>query len=127
MVLSHSVRDIIPLKSLIKEVEDNLGMDSKNLKFVSSYTVYEENNGFIVLSTSTSMTLDPKHMYTKYSWFRKNIRKEYIIQNIEYENHKAEIFTKYFKVNCLSGLGTCYLVSKPSDEKDFIKKWNLRS
>ena len=36
VALSHSVRALIPLKSLIKEVIDNLGIDSKNLKFVSS-------------------------------------------------------------------------------------------
>ena len=34
VVLSHSVRALLPLKSLIKEVIDNLGIDSDNLKFV---------------------------------------------------------------------------------------------
>ena len=44
VALSYSVRALIPLKSLIKEVIDNLGIDSENLKFVSSSTVYEDNN-----------------------------------------------------------------------------------
>ena len=47
VVLSHSVRALLPLKSLIKEVIDNLGIDSENLKFVSSSTIYEDNNGAI--------------------------------------------------------------------------------
>ena len=44
VVLSHSVRSLLPLKSLTKEVIDNLGIDSEKLKFVSSSTVYEDNN-----------------------------------------------------------------------------------
>ena len=43
--MSHSVRALIPLKSLIKEVIDNLGIGSENLKFLSSSTIYEDNNG----------------------------------------------------------------------------------
>ena len=40
VALSHSVRALIPFKSLIKEVIDNVGIDSENLKFVSSSTIY---------------------------------------------------------------------------------------
>ena len=38
--LSHSVRALLPLKSLIREVIDNLGIDSENLKFFSRSTIY---------------------------------------------------------------------------------------
>ena len=40
VALSHSVRALLPLKIIIKEVIDNLGIDSDNLKFVSSSTIY---------------------------------------------------------------------------------------
>ena len=40
VILSHSVRALLPLKSLIKEVIYNLVIDSENLKFVSSSIVY---------------------------------------------------------------------------------------
>ena len=43
VALSHYVRALIPLKSIIKEIIDNLGIDSEKLKFVSSSTIYEEN------------------------------------------------------------------------------------
>ena len=43
MVLSNFVRDLFPLKSLIKEVGDNLGMNIENLDIVSRSTVYEDN------------------------------------------------------------------------------------
>ena len=41
---SHSVRALLTLKSLIKEVIDNLGINCENLNFVSNSTVYEDNN-----------------------------------------------------------------------------------
>ena len=50
VALSHSVRALLTLKSLIKEVIDNLGIDSENLKFVSISTIYEDNNGAIVVA-----------------------------------------------------------------------------
>ena len=53
--LYHSVRDLITLKNLINEVIDNLVMDSDNLKFVSSSTVYCYNNGATVVATSLHM------------------------------------------------------------------------
>ena len=54
--LSHSVRALLPLTSLIKEVIDNLGIDIEKLKFVSRSTIYEDNNGSIVVATSPRMT-----------------------------------------------------------------------
>ena len=66
MELSHYVRDLLPLESLIKEVIDNLGIDSEKLKFVSSSTVYEENNGVIDVTTSPNMTPTSKHSSVKY-------------------------------------------------------------
>ena len=35
MELSHFIGALLPLKSLIKEVIDNLGIDNENLKFMS--------------------------------------------------------------------------------------------
>ena len=51
MALYHSVRDLLPLKIFIKDVIDNLGIDSEKLLFVSSSTVYENNNSAIVMET----------------------------------------------------------------------------
>ena len=44
VALSHSVRELLHLKSFIKELIKNSGFDSNNLKFVSSSTIYEYNN-----------------------------------------------------------------------------------
>ena len=94
MALCHYVRALLTLKCLIKEVIDNLGTDSENLKFVSSSTIYEDNNGAIVVATSPRMTPTSKHIDVKYHCFRQHVGKEFVICKIESENQKADIFTK---------------------------------
>ena len=83
VALSHSVRELLPLKSLIKEVIDNLGIDSEKLKFVSRSTIYEGDNGAIVVATSPHMTPESKHISVKYHWFRQNVGKEFVIRKIK--------------------------------------------
>ena len=75
MSLSHSVRELIPLKSITKEVIDNLGIESEKLKFVSSSTIYEDNNGIIVVETIPRTTPTSRHIYVKYHWFRQHVGK----------------------------------------------------
>ena len=82
------------MKSLTKEVIDNLGIDSENLKFVSSSTIYEDNNGAMVVATSPRMTPSSENISVKYHWFRQHVGKEFVIRKIESENQKADIFTK---------------------------------
>ena len=94
MALSHSVKALLPLKSLIKEVIDNLGIDCENLNFVSSSNAYEDNNGTIFVATSPSMTPSSNHIAVKYHWFRQHVGNESVIRKIESENQKADIFTK---------------------------------
>ena len=94
VALSHSVRELPPLKSLIKEVIENSGFDSEKLKFVSRYNIYADNNGAIVVETSPRMTPTSKHISVKYYWFRQHVGKEFVIRKIELENQKADIFTK---------------------------------
>ena len=73
--LSHFIRELTPLKTIIKEVIKNLGIDSDKLKFVSSSTVYEENNGAIIVETSPRITTTSKHIAVKYHWFRQKFEK----------------------------------------------------
>ena len=69
-------------------------IDSDNLKFVSSSTIYEDNNRAIAVETSPMMTPTPKHIAVKYHWFRQNVGKEFVMRKMESENQKADIFTK---------------------------------
>ena len=94
MALSHSIRALVPLKNIIKKVIYNLGIDSEKLKFMSSSTIYEDNNGAIVVATSPRMTPTSKHIAVKYHWFRQHVGKEFVIRKIDSENQKAYIFTE---------------------------------
>ena len=94
MALSYSVRALLPLKIIIKELIYNLGIDIEKLNFVSSSTVYEYNNGAMVVETIPSITPTSNHMDVKYHWFRQHVGREFLIWKIESENQKADIFTK---------------------------------
>ena len=101
MALSRSVRVLLQLKILIKEVIDNLGIDSGKLKFVSSSTVYVDTNGAISVSTSPRMTTASKSIVVKYHWFRQHVGIDFVIQKIDSENQKTGILTKVYKVKFL--------------------------
>ena len=75
MAVSHYVRALLPLKSLIKEVIDNLGTDRDNLKFVLSYTIYKDNNGSIVVATNSWINITSKQIAVNYHWFRQHVGK----------------------------------------------------
>ena len=94
MALSHSVRKLFPLKSLIKEVIENLVIDSEKMNFVSRSTIHEDNNVSIVVATSPGMIPTSNHIAVKYHWFMQNDGKEFVIRKIKSENQKSDIFTK---------------------------------
>ena len=75
VALSHSVRALLPLKSLINGVIDNLGIDREKLKFVLISNFCEDNNGSIVVVTSPRMTPTSKHIDVNYHWFRQHVGK----------------------------------------------------
>ena len=66
VALSNSVRAFPPLKSLTKEVINNLGIDSEKLKFVLRYNVYEDNNGSIGVVKTPRMTPTTNNIAVKY-------------------------------------------------------------
>ena len=51
------------MNSSIKEVVEKLGIYSEMLKFVSGFTVYEDNNGSIVVVKFPGMTPMSTHIY----------------------------------------------------------------
>ena len=59
-----------------------------------SSTFYEDNNGAVVVATSSRINHTSKHISVKYHWFKQKVGKEFVIRKIESENKKADIFTK---------------------------------
>ena len=94
VALSSSIGALLTLKSLIKEGIDNLGIDSENLEFVSSSTIYKDNNGAIVVGTSPRFSPTSKQIAVKYHWFRQRFGRGFVIWKIKSENQKVHIFTK---------------------------------
>ena len=94
VALSHFARALLTLKILIKEVIENLVIDSEKMNFVSISTVYEGNDRAIVVAKIPIMTPTSNHIAVKYHWFRQHVGKEFVNWKIESENQKAEVFTK---------------------------------
>ena len=114
--MSHSVIALLPLEIVIKELIEKLIIYSEKLKFVSSYIVYEYNNGAIAVAISPMMTPTSNHIAVKYHGFRQNIGKEFVIQKINSKIRRHIFSPKVYKFNFLSGLGSSYAVGKPSYE-----------
>ena len=85
------------MKSITKEVIDNLLIDSEKLVFLSRSTVYEENNGAIDMATSPRITPTSNHIAVKYHWFRQHIGKGFGISS---KKTRRRIFSpKVYKVD----------------------------
>eukprot|EP00957_Ditylum_brightwellii_P055983 4242554-Ditylum_brightwellii.AAC.1 len=58
VTLSQSLRDLLPTKDLNTEVAKGMWQKDqhKEFKFVSKFTVYEENNGAIMVASCPKMT-----------------------------------------------------------------------
>ena len=69
-------------------------MNSENMRCVSISTVYEDNDRAIFVVTSLMINPTSKQIPPKYHFYRKNFGKEFVIQNIEYDNQNEDILTK---------------------------------
>ena len=93
IALSQSMRDLLPLRTLTVELLGTLHTEFEGT--LTHSTVFEDNNGTIVLATAPQMTPRSKHIGIKYHFFREAVRtKEVHIERIDSENQKADIFTK---------------------------------
>ena len=98
VALSQSMRELIPLRELLKEIHYKMGMRFSS-RTVTRSTVFEDNNGAITLAKTPRLTPRTKHIATKYHWFRsklvdENGNIEIDISRVETENQLADCFTK---------------------------------
>jgi hypothetical protein len=95
IALSQSMRDLIPMRRLVKEAGEALGFDLSAPALLHS-TVFEDNNGAITLALSPKISPRTKHIAIKYHHFRTSIgqSKGIVIQKIDTDLQKADIFTK---------------------------------
>jgi hypothetical protein len=95
VALSTGMRDLIPIKNILEEVCEILGIERSESTRVTK--VYEDNEGAMKLATGplTKITPQSKHFAVKYHWFREKLE-EYLIEILPVRSNlqKADIFTK---------------------------------
>ena len=93
IALSQSLRDVLPLIELIKEVNDVLKIEGQPPKVYCK--VFEDNNGALELAKAPKMRPRTKHIALKYHHFRAAARDGRVaIFPIDTKQKIADIFTK---------------------------------
>jgi hypothetical protein len=94
IALSTSLRSLLPLKELVREVASSLMSDPSFITTTYS-SVFEDNNGALTLATVPRMTPRSKHIAVPYHFFREHVANGSLqILKIASENNKGDIFTK---------------------------------
>jgi hypothetical protein len=94
IALSTSMRSLLPLKSLVSEVASSLRKDPTALTSLYS-SVFEDNNGALILATMPRMTPRSKHIAVPYHFFREHVTASTIKSfKIATDENQADIFTK---------------------------------
>ena len=94
IALSTALRDLVPMRELIKEVAAALGL-TEAMKCRTYSKVFEDNNGCLTLATAPKLTPRSKHIAVKYHWFREHVKNGKIhVIKVATDEQKADIFTK---------------------------------
>ena len=95
IALSQAMRDLLPMRRLLQETGDALGLAFAKPAILHS-TVFEDNNGALSLAQSPKITPRTKHIAVKYHHFRTSVGvdKGILIEKIDTDVQKADIFTK---------------------------------
>ncbi len=95
IALSTAMRDLLPMRRVLREVGEKLKLDFAKPALVHS-TIFEDNNGALSLATAPKLTPRTKHIAVKYHWFKSHIGEDkgFVIRKVELRDQKADIFTK---------------------------------
>jgi histone deacetylase 1/2 len=95
IALSTGMRALLPLRRLIQEIAESLGVTRDEVSKVSC--VWEDNNAALTIANSPYLNMTPrtKSIAVKYHWFRQHlIPGEIEVVRIDTKVQKADIFTK---------------------------------
>ena len=98
IALSQSLRDVIPLITLLKEINKVFPVQVKTPTFVCK--VHEDNQSCITMATLQKFTPCTKHIALKYHHFRSHVKNGAI--KISYcctTEQKADLLTKPLAIN----------------------------
>ena len=104
IALSQSMRDLIPLRETIKELQTYVFSSSSNLQTstlstvfepIPESTVFEDNESCLRLASLEKITPRTKHIAIPYHFFRSKIEElEIKVVSIDTEKQLADQFTK---------------------------------
>ena len=93
IALSQSLRDVIPLMTLLNELKTVISVSSNEPTI--KCTIFEDNNGALELAKMPRMRPRTRHIATKYHFFRSHIKSGQIhVKAIDTKEQLADIFTK---------------------------------
>jgi len=99
VALSQSLRELSSIRELILDLVGTLGLGT-DIQFNTLSKAFEDNAAALQFAKTGKLTLQNKHIATKYHWFRSHIKSEgnpegwLEIEKVESDQQAADIFTK---------------------------------
>ena len=99
VALSTAMREMLPLKRLVKLVAKTVTGD-ENVKMVTKSDVFEDNNGALTVATLPRITPQSKFFAVKLHFFKEHVKTdgnpngEIDIQKVDAKDQLADIMTK---------------------------------
>ena len=94
VALSQSLREVLPLMRLVKELKDN-NFDMHEGTPEVHCRVFEDNSGALEMARTPKMRPRTKHMNIKYHHFRSAVEEGIVsIHKIDTEDQMADVLTK---------------------------------
>ena len=92
---SQAMRELLPMRGLLHKVVTKMKLTASEEVKIHS-TVFEDNNGALILASAPKLTPGTKHIAVKYHFFRSHIGEDNGVQirKINTTEQKADIFTK---------------------------------
>ena len=92
---SQAMRELLPMRGLLHEIVTKMKLTASEEVKIHS-TVFEDNNGALILASAPKLTPRTKHIAVKYHFFRSHIGEDKGVQikKIDTTEQKADIFTK---------------------------------
>lgn len=92
---STSCRELIPLRSLVKEISSAVGIPDEKIASLHT-TIWEDNVGALTLANLELPRMTPrsKHIAIKYHWFRSHLGRLFQVVKVGTLDQLGDMFTK---------------------------------
>ena len=92
--LSQSMRALLPMRELLLEVSSSIRLPL-NLSSTIHCTVFEDNNGALILATDQCLTSRTKYFQVKWHFFWSHVKDGKVtVEKIDSNSQRADYLTK---------------------------------